>query len=113
MPWHSIPDIFRQNPGEKYLLKILSNLRIPSTTKLCSESAQTTSFVLLDVHQLLTARIPDWMVSNVLCTAIDRRWRRGAVQVCAAVGEGDELGEGVGPLWSPQQRRVATLGLGE
>lgn len=53
------------------------------------------------------------MVSNVLCTAIDRRWRRGAVQVCAAVGEGDELGEGVGPLWSPQQRRVATLGLGE
>ncbi|KAL9112214.1 MAG: hypothetical protein Q9187_007810, partial [Circinaria calcarea] len=48
-------------------------------------------------------------VARVLGRRVDGQRGRGAVGVGAAVGEGDELGEGVGPLGPAEERGVAVL----
>lgn len=49
------------------------------------------------------------MVPRVFRAAVDWCWTRGSVCVCAAVGEGDELGECVGSVRSFEEGGVADL----
>lgn len=53
--------------------------------------------------------MPQWVVSDVLCTPEDGLGICGAQCEGRAVGELDQLGECVGPLWASQECRVANL----
>jgi hypothetical protein len=92
--------------GKTYLLCIC----VPSSAELCAESGQFSSFVLLYVQQLLRAGMPQRRIPYVLGALVNGLGVRCAQGEGAAVGEGDELGEGVGALWPLEQSRVPHLG---
>lgn len=82
---------------------------IPAATELGAEGSEPAGLVLLDVHQLAGRRVPEETVARVAGGAVDGGGRGGAVREGAAVGQRDELREGVGPLGPAQQRGVSAL----
>ena len=91
------------------LASLLQNLRIPAPAEFTPEGPQPAGLVLLDIQQFLTRRVPQRRVARVLGRLVDGHRGRGAVGVGAAVGEGDELGEGVGALGAAEEGGVAVL----
>lgn len=53
--------------------------------------------------------VPQQGVTGVAGGAVDGERGGGALRVSAAVGEGDELSEGVGPLGAPEEGGMAAL----
>ena len=92
-----------------HCLTDLLALAIPSCTELGSESRQFTGLILLYVQQLLTAWIPERVVSDVLRALENRLGVCCAQSECRAVGQLDELCKCVGSLGSAQESRVAHL----
>jgi len=91
------------------LFSTSNSLSIPTATETTSESLQTTSLILFNVQQLLTARVPERVVAHVLCAAVYGLRAGGALDKSAAVGQSDELGEGVWALGAAHQRCMADL----
>lgn len=96
-------NVSQKQTQQAYLLRTSNGLSIPTTTETTSESLQTTSLVLFDVQQLLTAGVPEWVVADILCAAVDGLRAGGALDEGAAVGQSDELGEGVWSLGAAHQ----------
>jgi hypothetical protein len=91
------------------LFRPSNSLSIPPTTETTSESLQTTSLILLDIQQFLTARVPQRVVAHIFRAAVYGLRAGGALDERAAVGESDELGKGVWSLGAAHQRGVADL----
>jgi hypothetical protein len=87
----------------------LLRIRVPSSAELCAESRQFSSLVL-HIQQLLRARVPQRRIPYALCALVYWLGVRCAQCEGAAVGEGNELCEGVGALQSLEQGRVPYLG---
>ena len=103
-------DEFKTRDGSRtYLFRASNSLSIPTTTETTSKSLQTTSFILFNVQQLLTAGVPERVVADVFCAAVYGLRAGGALDKGAAVGESDELGEGVWSLGAAHQRGMADL----
>ena len=91
------------------LFSTSNSLSIPTATETTSESLQTTSLILFNVQQLLTAGVPEGAIPHVLCGAVDGHGRSGALGECAAVGEGHELGEGIWTSGPTEEGSVSNL----
>lgn len=78
-----------------------------------SESSESTSLIVLNVHKLAARRVPQERVAGITRRAVHRHGRGGAVGERAAVGERDELGEGVGALRAAEKGSVSALGADE
>lgn len=94
-----------------YLLRPIHTrtLSIPPPPKLGPKRRQLARLVLLNIQQLLATRVPQRRVANVLCGSVDGLRVRRAQCEGRAVGERDQLREGVRPLGAPQKRCVPDL----
>jgi hypothetical protein len=86
---------------------------IPTPAKSLPEGSQTTSFVFLDIEQLLRARVPHHSVSNIFVALVDRRRRCRSMKKGRAIGERDELSECVRPFRPAYERRIQGRRAGE
>ncbi len=97
----------------------LRRVGIPAAPKAAAEGAQTANSILVVVvaattkRQARRARVPQRRVARVLEAAEDGQRRRRALHGGAAVGEDDELREGVRAQRAAQQRGVAALRQGQ
>lgn len=84
-------------------------LGIPSPSKFLPESPQPAGLIRFDVQELLGRRVPESGVTGVFRGGVDGGGGGGALGVGAAVGKGDELGEGVGTFGAADQGCVTEL----
>jgi hypothetical protein len=63
-----------------------NTLNIPPPAKLGPKSRQLPRLILLNIQQLMRARIPQRRVARIFCRPVHGRWVRRPMQECAAVG---------------------------